>query len=272
MLFKTKQEALDWYDGQERVLTPEYVKTIPWHDIPKHQLDKQYVPVILYMRDIEKLTEMYYQELLRTPTGRDPVIRRFMDRWSTEEVLHGDLLNRFLNEANYPTSHDWYEETKAKIPWTYRLARRITPWITNLVGEHFTPVHMTWGSINELSAVSCYQRLAAQANHPVLKYLLDAISREEARHSFFYWSIARIKLEEAAFRQQLARFVINAFWAPVGEGVKTSEESNYIIKTLFSHEGGEQLFDRIVSRRISELPGFEAFTRPTDRIIEATKA
>ncbi len=55
------------------------------------------------MRDIESFTELYYRELLRTPTGKDPVIRKFMDRWNEEEAEYGNLINRFLNEAGHDT-------------------------------------------------------------------------------------------------------------------------------------------------------------------------
>jgi hypothetical protein len=33
-----------------------------------------------------------------------------MDRWSIEELHHGNLLNRFLEEAGYPTGKNWQVE------------------------------------------------------------------------------------------------------------------------------------------------------------------
>ena len=53
------------------------------------------------MRDVETLTDMYHRELLRTPTGKDPDISKFMERWGVEEMTHGEVLNRFLNETGY---------------------------------------------------------------------------------------------------------------------------------------------------------------------------
>ena len=99
------------------------------------------------------------------------------------------------------------------------------------MGHHFTGVHMTWGAINELSTLTGYQRLWTLAKHPVLDHILKHIAREEATHSFFYWSVARIKLMRSSFRQQLARFIINTFWSPVGENKKTPAESNVVIHT-----------------------------------------
>ena len=97
-MFETDKEVLDWYERQPRALSKEYVNSIKWKEIKNYQLNPAFVPVLIYMRDIEYFTDMYYQELRRTPTGKDPIIRKFMDRWSVEELHHANLLNRFLEE------------------------------------------------------------------------------------------------------------------------------------------------------------------------------
>lgn len=270
MLFEREDEALAWYEKQERVLTPQFLTSIPWQDIGRHELKSDFVPVILYMRDIEKYTAVYYDELLHTPTGKDPVIRRFMDRWSNEESLHGDLLDRFLNEAGFPTSHKWFEEFKSRVPRPEFFMNHIRHLITNCFGKHFSAVHMTWGAINELTTLSGYERLWQRAGHPVLEYLLRAIAREEARHSFFYWSIARIKLAHSEFRQKLTRYIINQFWIPVGQGTKSISETNYLIKTLFGGEAGLNFMDQQVNRRIRELPGLAGLHAVTERIAQTS--
>ncbi len=96
MIFETKQEIHDRYESQPRTLTDEFIAAIPWDKVADHPIDERLVPVLLYMRDVETLTDMYHRELRRTPTGRDPVIAKFMERWGVEEVTHGEVLNRFL--------------------------------------------------------------------------------------------------------------------------------------------------------------------------------
>jgi hypothetical protein len=83
-MFETDKEVLDWYEKQPRALTKEFVDSICWRDVSNYALNSEYVPVLIYMRDIEYLTDMYYRELLRTPIGKDPIIRKFMDRWSID--------------------------------------------------------------------------------------------------------------------------------------------------------------------------------------------
>ncbi len=75
MTFETKKEVLDWYEKQPRTLTKEFIDRINWKDVKSYALDEKSVPVLLYMRDVEALTDMCCEELRRTPTGKDPIIR-----------------------------------------------------------------------------------------------------------------------------------------------------------------------------------------------------
>ncbi len=268
MLFETGEDVLHWYDKEERVLTPAFLETIPWDKVKETPLAPELAPVLRYMRDIETFTTMYADELRRTPTGKDPVVKRFMERWETEETLHGELLNRFLNEAGFVTPSDWKDQSFAAISPEYRRSAKLTTSITNLVGKNFSAVHMTWGAIQELSTLSGYERLWHLAEHPVLEKILRAIVREEARHALFYWSLARIRLAESKWRQELAKFLVNHFWTPVGQGAKPKADTDYVIKTVFQGKEGLALMDSRVTKRIQQLPGFDHFTKLTERIAE----
>ncbi|HEX8181961.1 MAG TPA: acyl-ACP desaturase [Pyrinomonadaceae bacterium] len=265
-MFETESDVLAWYEEQPRALTEDFVNSIPWAEVREHPLDPAFVPVLIYMRDVEAFTDIYYEELRRTPTGKSPVIKKFMDRWSVEEFQHATLLNRFLNEAGIPTSKKWFAEARAAIPFNYTFENRLYPIITNCFGTNFSAVHMTWGAINEMTTLQGYRRLWQLAKHPVLETLLRAIAQEEAAHSKFYWNIARLKLERSGFAQRLARTVISKFWTPVGQGTKPKREANYLIATLFKGEDGVDFFDRNVNERLERLPGFAGVKTITQRI------
>lgn len=269
-VFETEQEVIDWYECQPRALSPEFLSSIRWEDIGKHTLDPAFVPVLLYMRDVESYTELYYRELLRTPTGRDPIIRRFMDRWRVEESDHGGLLNRFLAEAGVTTGPRWRDDVQASIPRRYSVETYVSTLIANCFGRHFTGTHMVWGAINELTTLQGYRRLWQAAGHPVLERLLQAIAREESAHAKFYWSIARLRMERSPFARDLARFVVKRFWTPVGEGAKPRREIDYLIATLFGGAEGVSVFDRQVSRHIRRLPGLAELSTLTRRVAEAS--
>lgn len=268
MLFEHEADALAWYEAEERILTKEFIEQIPWGDIQKYPIDPSFIPVLVYMRDVEKLTDVYYREMCATPTGKDPHIRQFMDRWSTEEPLHGELLHRFLGELGYPASDKWYEEVVSHIPKDYAKSQKIASWAARCIGSGFSAVHMSWGAVNELSTLNGYQRLWSLAKHPVLEQLLRGIAREEARHAFFYWSMARIKLVGSRSRQYLTKSILSHFWTPVGQGTKTAEDAAAVVRVLFGSEEGMNVFDSRVSRRVRELPGLANLEHLTEFIAQ----
>jgi hypothetical protein len=265
-VFETDKEVLDWYERQPRALSKEYVNNIRWKEIKNYSINPAFVPVLIYMRDIEYFTDMYYQELRRTPTGKDPIIRKFMDRWSIEELHHANLLNRFLEEAGYPSGENWRHEATGKIPRMYTIGSFLINHATRPFGKYFHGAHMVWGAINEITAMQAYRRLSELAGHPVLKELLTGIVQEESIHGSFYWNVARVKLAEKKFSRDLARFIIGKFWSPVGAGAKRESDTNYVMATLFPGKDGLELFDRKIGNRIERLPGFFGFKGLTERI------
>lgn len=260
-----EHEIIHQYEKDERFLSKSFVDSIPWNDVKNHELSEKFIPVLVYMRDVEAFTDVYYQELMRTPTGRDPLIKRFMDRWWEEEKLHAELIDRFLNEAGIPTSEKWFEQARQKIPKSYTRSSKINSMLANCIGKRFSAVHMTWGAINELSTLQGYKRLWELAQHPVLEYMLKGIAREESSHIFFYHSIAKIKLAESPMAQRISRFIIEHFWSPVGQGTKPEEDTNYIVQTLFSGDGMNTVKQNI-NGAIQKLPGFTSTNRITNRI------
>lgn len=270
MAFETKQDVLEWYESQPRALSDEFIASIPWEEVREHPLDDRLIPVLLYMRDIEILTDMYHQELLRTPTGKDPVISKFMERWGVEEITHGELINRFINEAGFETPTQWKEQIVQSVTSYYHFYARFLTTLTNCVGKSFTATHMTYGTINELSAAQSYRRLIEIADHPVLTSILKGIIREESVHTHFYLNVARLELQKSHFSKRIARFVIDKFWNPVGSGARSQVLTDYTVATLFGDAEGIEWIDRLVTKKVAVLPGFEGMTKVTDRIAQVS--
>lgn len=260
MRFETKKDVLDWYEAQPGSLTPAFLSTVDWSAVRKHPFDDRLVPVLFYMRDVESLTDMYYRELRRTPTGRDPDISKFMERWGEEELVHGEVLNRFLNELGYETKERWQDQVRTSVGYFYRVHAYAITTLTNLIGKQFTGTHMVFGAINEMTTGQAYRRLMAKADHPVLTQILRAILREESLHTNFYSSVARLELERRPISQKLARFVIDHFWEPVGGSALGHGRSNYTIAQLFGDDEGRRLIDTAVSKRLGSFPGFTGIT------------
>jgi hypothetical protein len=266
MSFETKKEVLDWYEKQPRTVTDEFIGNIAWNDVKKYEIDERLIPVLFYMRDVESLTDVYYEEMRRTPTGKDPIISKFMERWGVEELSHGELINRFLSEAGIPTEEKWRQKVKKAVPLTYTLNTYLVGYLTGLIGKKFTATHMTFGAIHEMSTGQGYRRLIKLANHPVLTEILTGILREESAHTRFYASIAQIELKQSETARKIARFIVKNFWTPVGQGSKPKKQTDYTIGTLFNGEEGIEWFDRTVSQKLQTFPGFAGLTKITERI------
>jgi hypothetical protein len=125
---------------------------------------------------------------------------------------------------------------------------------------------MTFGAIHEMEAAQGYRRLMAMVDHPVLTHILQAIIREESAHNKFYWSVARLELRKNEFAQKIARFIIEHFWAPVGQGSLAKKRTEYLIATLFADEKALDVLDKTVTQRVQQLPGFDDITKITDTI------
>lgn len=268
-MFETEKEVLGWYESLPRAVTAEFINSIDWSEVRKHQLSAALVPVLVYMRDVESFTEIYYREMSRTPTGRDPIIKKFMERWGVEESDHGELLNRFLDEAGFTTGAKWRAAAASTIPWKYTAEGYVASIVAQCFGRSFAATHMVWGAVNELTTLQGYRRLWQLANHPVLEQILRAIAREESAHVRFYWNIARLKMQRSKVARKTARFAVDHFWTPVGEGAKPRREIDYLIATLFGGERGLEFFERNVSRRVRMLPGFASSDTVTARVKQA---
>lgn len=268
MNFDSKKEVLEWYDRQERSLTDEFIENIEWDEVRKHPFDERLIPVLLYMRDVETLTDMYWQELRRTPTGRDPVISKFMERWGIEEVTHGEVLNQFLNEIGHTTDRDWKDQVRKNVSKFYHINTYLLTSLTNLIGHRFTATHMTFGAVHEMTTAQAYRRMIEIAGHPVLTKILRAIIREESAHTQFYWSVARLELRKNESSQRLARKVIENFYYPVGQGSLAKERTKTVVSILFGDDSALGNLDKTVTQRIQQLPGFEGVTKVTEKIGE----
>lgn len=266
MNFETNKDVLDWYERQERALTPEFIGSIPWDKVRDTPFDEKFVPVLFYMRDVETLTDMYHDELRRTPTGKDPHISKFMERWGVEEITHGEMMNRFLNELGYDTEGDWQKQIRQNVTPSYHAYTFMLTTLTNLIGKKFTATHMTFGAIHEMEAAQGYRRLKALTNHPVLNPILDAIIKEESAHNQFYWGVAKLELAKSKVARRLARLVADKFWAPVGQGSLAKRRTEYLCATLFAEGEGLDTIDTKVTRRVRQLPGFDDITKITEVI------
>jgi hypothetical protein len=228
------------------------LEAIRWGDVSRHPVSPAMIRTLTYMQDIEFHTIIYLRSLLATRAIDDPQVATFLACWVHEETFHGLALARFLEAAGHPVP------PRPRPHGQEPLAQRLEAWGTAMLSKawpDFCAVHMTWGAINELTAMTGYRRLKALAGHPVLGGLLDRIALDESRHFFFYYRQAEARLRRPAVAR-VARLLIERFWAPVGSGVQPPAEVAFMARYLFAGAEGREAI-RKVDDTIRKLPGFE---------------
>ena len=223
---------------------------IAWDAVGAHRLSPEVVRALRYMQDIEAYTVIYLRTLLSTRAVDDPEVATFLACWFYEETLHGRALARFLDATGHPVA--------ARMVSVEPFGERLKTFGTAQVARFwpgFVAVHMVWGAINELTALTAYKRLAAVASHPVLAALLARIARDESRHFAFYYHQAEMRLA-APRTARIARHLVERFWAPVGWGVQPASETRFLGEFLFMGEEGRSAA-ATVDATIRRLPGFD---------------
>lgn len=220
-------------------------------------LDGETLRVLRYMCDVEYHTSCYLRDLLVTPSHSRDEARGFMTTWNREEFWHGEALAAVLAEHDIAVDYDELKAKRVKLGWREALGPTKQSAGSNLVGEDFIAVHMTWGAANELSAVAAYRRLAEMLDHPMLSVLLQRIAQQETRHVAFYTTQARAALEKSDSAAKLVKFVMEKAWRPVGSGVMSEDEVNHVMGYLFTGQGAA--LDKL-DRTVSRMPGLEDLT------------
>lgn len=208
------------------------------------------VRTLTFMADIESHTIIYLRELLATRAVDDAEMAAFFATWFYEETAHGRALASALDAGG----HVLPPQPRRARSWRARL-EELGIAALSAAWPEFVAVHMTWGAINEVTALTAYRRLAAVAAHPALSALLSHIARDEARHFAFYYAQAERRLAASALTRRVVRMLIERVWAPVGHGVQPDAELYAMGTYLFCGDEGRAAAQR-VDRAIQRLPGF----------------
>ncbi|WP_395242518.1 ferritin-like domain-containing protein [Agromyces sp. MMS24-K17] len=243
---------------------------LDWDDLDlehfrSHPLPPATLRTLRYMADVEYHTVCYTRDLLTTPSHREPEVGAFMTMWNREEFWHGEALAAVLGVHGVTVDYDALKASRLKLGWRDRLDPVKQSIAGALVGADFIAVHMSWGAANEWSAITAYQRMAELEADPVLAELLGRIARQEARHVAFYTSQARARLAASRRAQQVTRFALSRFWAPVGSSIQPREEVRHVMTQLMSGDAGRRAA-RKVDDSISGMPGLAGLTIVQDAL------
>jgi hypothetical protein len=224
----------------------------------QYPLTQDEVHCLTYMMDIESHTVIYLRSILSTCAIEDPDTTAFLSCWAYEEFFHGRTIGRFLAACGVEFGRARIAEVHAQTAFTEWLKDMGASLICQF-SRHFHGAYLTYGAISELSTVEGYGVLAARTQNPILAEILRRLAKDERRHFSFYYNKAKLQLQERN-AQRLTTFIIQHFWLPVGGGVKSDVEVNWILNYILRGQEGERVAQRI-DATIAKLPGLGWFHR-----------
>ena len=237
---------------------------VTWQDLDfdsfgSQPLSQDTLRTLSYMCAVEYHTVCYLRDLLVTPSHKERDVNAFMTMWNREEYWHGEALAAVLARHGITVDYDELKAARVKLEWRDKLAPLKQSILGNIIGDDFVAVHMSWGAANEWSATAAYRRLAALEQHPALSPLLQRIGQQETRHTAFYATQARKRLEKSKMARTLTRLVLAKAWRPVGSSISEPEDLDHVMRHLFSGPDGLAEIRRI-DANIAKLPGMEGLT------------
>lgn len=222
----------------------------------RYPLSPAEVRTLRFAQDTEFFTVLYMKALMETRALADHEARAFLVMWGYEECSHGRALAKLLEICGHAPSERSLELFTKPRGWL-EIVQDFAGRLASAASHDFLATHMTWGAINELTAIHSYSRLAAMTENPVLAEVARRIVKDERRHFAFYYQQARRRLS-SPFARRLAAFALKSLWAPVGGSMASQEDADFPVAYLFDGEEGRACI-RDVEQTIRKLPGMEWF-------------
>lgn len=234
----------------------------------RYPITDEEIRALTYMTDIESHTVVYLRAILNTCAIEDPQTTAFLSCWAYEEFFHGRTLASFLEAIGVrlpSTRLAEVQKATSFVEWLKEMGSSILCRFS----RHFHAAYLTYGAISELSTLEGYGVLARRTQNPILAEVVRRLAKDERRHFSFYYKKARLQLASPN-AQRLTSFIIRHFWLPVGGGVKSDSEVNWILSFILGDPQGAEIAGRIDST-IAKLPGLAWFHRLSESREEALR-
>jgi rubrerythrin len=247
---------LDRYlNSSEKIDTSD----LDWGLAARVGLSDDEVFILTYFSDIEGQTIFYLRDLLRGQAAIQPEVIGFLSMWNYEEYFHGRALAKLLEACGHSLDRTRVAEVRKGSRISEAVEANLIAFGATLFPRDFPGIPMSWGASQEITTLRGYELLGSRTRNPVLRQLCERIALQERRHYAWYFNSAREILSRSAWSRRITRFALEAFWSPVGVGVKSEAEMLRLIHLFFPGQEGRRLAEDI-DGKLGELPGLEGIS------------
>jgi rubrerythrin len=244
---------LDRYlNASEQIRTDD----LDWALAAKVGLTPDEVFILTYFSDIEGQTIFYLRDLLRGEAAMQPEVIGFLSMWNYEEYFHGRALAKLLDVCGHSLEKQRIAAVRKSAKLQEIVEANLIAFGATIFPRDFPGIPMSWGASQEITTLRGYELLGARTKNPILAELCERIALQERRHYAWYFNSAREILTRSAWARKITRFAMDAFWSPVGVGVKSEMEMLRLIHLFFPGEEGMKLAVDI-DQKLGQLPGLE---------------
>jgi hypothetical protein len=237
------------------------VEDLDWNLARRHGLTAHEVESLGYFADVESQTVYYFLEVAKLQVSRTPEFLTFLTMWNYEEYFHSHAITRLLEECgvDVQAAQARGSSLRASARWKARLEDAFQTMLASLAPQTFIGLWMTWGATQELLTTQAYEQIAMTTTNPVAAELCRRIAKQERRHFAYYYNQARDQLEGKPITQKIVRAIVQGWWTPVGNGVKTDRAAADAAMQLFPGPRFAEVLG-IIDKRIGALPGMSGLT------------
>ncbi|MDQ3018290.1 MAG: hypothetical protein M3Q64_00230 [bacterium] len=200
-------------------------------------VDSSMQQVIQNFYEVELATEWFWDLLGYTPSARNKTVKKVIDKWRSEEIVHGELLAPYAGKSSAALGEaDLLSKVTERLTKGYRFTSRVGALASNLCADHFIAAHMFIGAVNEMTTRLGYSLLAEKAQSTRLRKMLHKIMVQESVHTASYLKLGSCLINSCKKCDYAANFILQWFFQPVGLGINSLSETERLINYLTDND------------------------------------
>lgn len=199
---------------------------------------------------IEGLTDGMQRWFKYTPSFLLPSMRRFIAKWTEEEMAHAQVLCA-LWKKKVLTREELDELALSVASPDFLGVQNYQAFKVWCLAPIFPLIHLIFGAVSETITHFAYMRLREKINDSEFTKIVEKIRADESAHYQAYFSAAKA-VSRIWGGRKLVNFLVKNFYSPVGKNMMTRKQQGQVVKFFFE-KFNTQEFESHLEKWLGEL-------------------